>query len=305
MNDHPPRKPDAAAWLARSREALARADAAEAARALAQAVALAPFDADLRLEHGNCLADLGRLADACAQYRAGIALDPAAPSLHYNLGIALDDQLELDASERAYRSALDLAPGLAEAHVNLALCLLKQGRLAQAWPEYEWRWDPRHPQRNSARLPALARPRWTGQDLSGRTLLLAPEQGHGDTLQFCRYASPLKAMGAHTVIVAHPALAPVLRSARDVERVVALGERFSPDDYDFWTLPLSLPGLLGTTLTTIPATVPYVGADRAKVAAWARRLPSAAARIRPWQRMVPSTPSTTLNLRKAPLRLVT
>ncbi len=45
-------------------------------------------------------------------------------------------------------------------------------------------------------------------------------------------------------------------------------------DYDCWVDQLSLPGLLGTTLDTIPAAGGYLSADPGRAAAWRRGLPS-------------------------------
>lgn len=227
---------------------------------------------EARFERGNRLSAEGRFREASAEYRKATELDPANASAWYNLGIAFDELLEVAESETAYRTALQLAPELAEARVNLALCLLKQGRLSEAWPEYEWRWHASHPRGNSSRLASLSKPRWTGQDLAGKTLLLAPEQGLGDTIQFARFATPLAAKGARTVIAAHPSLVPLLRGARDVARVIALGEPFRSEEYDYWSLPLSLPAVLGTTPESIPAEVPYVHAESDKVVAWSARL---------------------------------
>jgi hypothetical protein len=69
------------------------------------------------------------------------------------------------------------------------------------------------------------RPQWTGDEsLAGRTLLLHAEQGFGDTLQFCRYASLAHDLGATVVIDAPAALAELLGTLRGVSRVVAAGQ---------------------------------------------------------------------------------
>jgi hypothetical protein len=83
-----------------------------------------------------------------------------------------------------YRAAIRQAPDDALLHENLAIVLLLAGRLAEGWSESEWRWRGR---------PALAmgftQPRWEGEKLNGRTLLVHAEQGIGSNIQFCRYVT--------------------------------------------------------------------------------------------------------------------
>ncbi len=55
-----------------------------------------------------------------------------------------------------------------------------------------------------------------------------------------------------------------------IDRVVARGETLPP--FDVQIPLLSLPGLFGTTLDTIPATVPYLRADTERSSHWARQL---------------------------------
>jgi hypothetical protein len=113
------------------------------------------------------------------------------------------------------------------------------------------------------------RPQWTGDEsLAGRTLLLHAEQGFGDTLQFCRYASLAHDLGATVVIDAPAALAELLGTLRGVSRVVAAGQ--PAPAFDLHCPMMSLPFAFRTTLDTVPADVPYLHADPRRRAAGAR-----------------------------------
>jgi hypothetical protein len=61
------------------------------------------------------------------------------------------------------------------------LCLASMGKLAEGWPEYEERHNPRFSQSNYFAVDA---PAWAGENLSGRKLLVAGEQGLGDEIMF-------------------------------------------------------------------------------------------------------------------------
>lgn len=53
----------------------------------------------------------------------------------------------------------------------------------------------------------FTRLRWRGESVAGKSLIIGFEAGHGDMIQFCRYAEVLKAMGAaHLALVCHPGL---------------------------------------------------------------------------------------------------
>src|SRR5262249_33075308 len=114
------------------------------------------------------------------------------------------------------------------------------------------------------------RPRWDGAPLEGRTILLHAEQGLGDTVQFARYATPVKARGGTVVLQCQGALAPLLSGCPGVDRLVPRGEPLPP--FDVHAPLLSLPALLGTTLETVPADVPYLLARGELVERWRERL---------------------------------
>jgi hypothetical protein len=114
--------------------------------------------------------------------------------------------------------------------------------------------------------------------LTGKSLLLWPEQGYGDTLQFVRYAALLKAQGAARVVwMVQPALRGLLASAAGIDQLVVEGE--TPPLCDYWTFPLSLPLHLRSTLDTLPATLPYLHADSERIEHWRPYLPPTGFRV--------------------------
>jgi tetratricopeptide (TPR) repeat protein len=130
------------------------------------------------------LLEANRLEEAARTLDAVVRRAPGDTQARNNLAGVLRELGRLDAAEAMYRAAIRQAPNDASLHENLAIVLLLAGRLAEGWAESEWRWRGR---------PALAmgftQPRWEGEELNGRTLLVHAEQGIGSNIQFCRYVT--------------------------------------------------------------------------------------------------------------------
>jgi len=161
----------------------------------------------------------------------------------------------LDAARACFDRALALQPGHQGARFNRAYSNLLKGDLAAAWPDYESRFAmqgaaaPRH----------TVRPRWTGDDPAGRTLLLHAEQGFGDTLFCARYAPLLAARGARVLLEVPASLVRLLTPLPGVAGVFPLDTPDLPP-FDAQIPMMSLPGAFATTLETIPAGIPYLRA---------------------------------------------
>jgi tetratricopeptide (TPR) repeat protein len=233
----------------------------EAEACYRQAVALRPEAAGSQNNLGSALLALNRPAEAAACFAEALRRQPDYAEAANNLGGALLAQDRPEEAAAAFRRAVELDPGQAQARFGEALALLSLGRFAEGWPKYESRWlDPRF--REGMR--DYASPRWRGEDVAGRTVLLHGEQGLGDSIQFVRYAPMVRARGARVVLEAPTPLLALFAAMAD--GVVAEGADLPP--HDVHCPLLSLPHLFGTDLGSIPADVPYLHAAPARVAAW-------------------------------------
>jgi tetratricopeptide (TPR) repeat protein len=237
----------------------------EAAVLLRQAARLRPQMKEAHNNLGLALADLGRFEEAEGCYERALALDPSYAEAHVNLGSSFKEQGRTEEAIACYDQALRLEANSASARYNRALALLQRGDYERGWPEYEWRWK-----RKQAPLRPFRQPRWDGSTLEGRTILLWCEQGLGDTIQFVRYAVLVKARGGTVVLECPARMVPLLSTCAGVDRLVAEGEALP--DFDVQAPLLSLPKLLGTTLQTVPAEVPYLHAEPRRVERWRKRL---------------------------------
>lgn len=245
---------------------------AEAEAALLACARLRPADLEVLNSLGNVYQQRDREAEAEQAYRAALALRPGYAKTLNNLGALLQRGGRADEAEAAYRQAAAADPAYPEARWNLGFLLLAQGRLEEGWPWMEARHDPRLAQPIAAR-PALPFPQWRGEGLAGRRIVVWPEQGFGDLVQFVRYLPLLKAAGARSVtLVCQDALAPLLRGAAGADLVLPLSQAGRLEPQDYWVLALSLPMHFRTTLATIPAALPYLAADPARMAHWRARL---------------------------------
>src|SRR5437763_831777 len=85
-----------------------------------------------------------------------------------------------------------------------ASCWLALGDYPRGWAGYEWRWQCDHSRARWREYPG--KPRWDGRPLNGQTILLYPEQGYGDVIQFARFIPLVAARGGRVILESHPDL---------------------------------------------------------------------------------------------------
>ncbi len=208
---------------------------------------------------------LGMVDAAVAGYRAAVCLRPDDGQLLSRLAVGCQQAGNLHAAIAWIGRALRITPDSAWYHWRNGCFHVQRGDYRAGWRGLEWRW--RLPGAGAHQLPV---PRWSGEDLAGRTILLYGEQGLGDTLQFIRYAPLVSARGGRVVVAVAPPLLRLVGTVAGVDMVRSLYERLPGVDFE---CPLmSLPMVFGTTTDQVPAAIPYLAADAERVAMWRHRL---------------------------------
>jgi tetratricopeptide (TPR) repeat protein len=246
----------------------------KAQQCYAKALAAEPDNAVARYSRGICFQRKHQYDQAKKCYQAVLRNHPDHYGVHSNMGKLCHDQNEFQTALSWYEKAIRIDPKRGEARFYRALVLLTLGRFDEGWRAYEARFERRSWRKvYPHRLPL---PRWNGESLAGKTLLVHMEQGFGDAIQFARFLPLLKTKGCRVVFEVRPELLELFGQLAGVDRLIPLSSHPpSTADIDFYIPLLSLPLMFQTRMDTIPVEVPYLRAAPEKVPFWQARLGNA------------------------------
>lgn len=146
--------------------------------------------------------------------------DEQKRTVRHHLGLAAHDGGDFVQALRWYELAGECA------NKSAAIAKLASGNLKDGLYEFEVKYHkpPRKPITDSGI------PRWKGEDLKGKTVILAHEQGFGDTLQFIRFAPLLRKLEPRKLIFSgHPALHSLIRDNFKFDAVIGEDGPFKAD----------------------------------------------------------------------------
>lgn len=257
-------------------------------------LALQPASLGLHLHEAAALFMEGFLDDAATKYRKLLEFQPDNLHVLTNLGIVAHHLDSLEEAERHLRHAIALAPDSPETlsvRGHLGTVLLARGNYEEGWAFYEDRWANFLNADGSPvphARPQVALPQWRGESpesvlqgavarARGARLLVAAEQGNGDSLQFVRYLPLALEHFSQVGLVCSPAVRRLFEESL-CSRWPALvmldngSDGINLDHWDWFCPMMSLPLAFGTRLDSVPASIPYLFADPARAASWRSRL---------------------------------
>ncbi|MCB5185470.1 tetratricopeptide repeat protein [Methylobacillus gramineus] len=236
----------------------------EALENYSQAIALDHQHANAYLNRAITLTVCGRYEEARQDNDQAIALASNKTRAYNNRGSLHQELGMLDEALEDYRQAQLQDADNAIAQWNEAIIHLVRGNWAKGWPLFEARWAALPTAQGLRRV--YAQPLWLGDaPLQGKRILLYPEQGLGDVIQFARYASLVKALGAHVILEVPSSLLSIMASLDQDIQLIASGDTVA---FDYQCPLMSLPLAFKTTQETVPAQSAYLFSDEARLPAF-------------------------------------
>lgn len=208
----------------------------QANRAHARAYELSPDASGIRNNYANALSDVGRYDEAIALRREILERAPGDQQQKALLGRAMRGGGDYTGASSYLRAALAEHPEDAEIELQLAFAQLGAQDYASGFESYRSRW--RTEEMKPIKLPY---PRWNGEDLTDKVVLVMPEQGFGDAVLMMRFLPWLKEKCAKVICLTER---PMTRLFAKVEGADELGaELRHSDEIDFFVSLMDLPRL--------------------------------------------------------------
>lgn len=220
---------------------------------------------------GAALWSIGSLGEARIKLEHAMRIEPSNPELITALGSLAFAEGKVQEALDYFNQVLAVTPGYTSARFNKSYALLALGMFAEGWKLYEEGigHSNMRPYNPFAGVKA-----WDGKPIPEQHLLIWAEQGLGDSLQFIRYAELCRQRVGKLSVLCQKPLVRLFKTFSFIDDAfdASRGGDFHADQH---ISMMSLPLLFGTTLETVPASVPYLRPDPASQAKWAVRFADA------------------------------
>jgi pentatricopeptide repeat protein len=218
-----------------------------------QVIGLNHNEVDTYNKLGMIYQQLEKFEEAITYFQKSLILKPNSLDIYKRLAYSLGRQGRLEEAIDLFNQILAIEPDDIKTRWNRSLTLLKSGNFQEGLPDYEYR-------KHLPNFPYFldcTQPLWNASDLDGKTILLHHEDdGFGDIIHYIRYAPLVSKKGVRVIFACTKPLLKLLQNVSGIEQLVETKSELP--NFDVYVPLLSLPYYLGTTLETIPATIPYI-----------------------------------------------
>jgi hypothetical protein len=236
-----------------------------------RAYELAPDEINALFNYGSALQRAGEFGKALEIYKRceKIATSDWCAKIQHHIGVSYRALGEDRKAAEHYMRSYELEPN-PNTLKDRALAILAQGKLREGLEAFECRKEAavwKLHERGGHLIAQAKLPegvvQWSGEDLTGKTVVVYHEEGSGDFIQFCRFIPKLREYGARYVYLCGPVdnLLDLVRDNIGIDGLVPLS---GPFECDFVVGSMSIPWRCGVELDQVNGR-PYFKAEAAKI----------------------------------------
>ncbi|MEX1223224.1 MAG: tetratricopeptide repeat protein, partial [Pirellulales bacterium] len=224
------------------------------------------------LNAGAILEDWQRFDEALPWQETAVRLNPKCPNARYNLGNCRMKMGDAAGAIGDYDEAIRLDPDYTRSYWNRANANLLLGDFAAGFADFDYRYKC-----GEVEIDRYPQPRWRGEPLAGKSIVLHAEQGIGDEILFASCFTEVIEQADRAAIVCEPRLAPLFQRSFPAARVFGISRRRDftppelPETFDY-QLPFGgLPSLLRRREEDFPRRTSFLQVDAAQRRQWSER----------------------------------
>jgi tetratricopeptide (TPR) repeat protein len=229
---------------------------------------LKPDNSEIERCIGNCARVKGDWQNAMEWYERSVTSDPKSAPGFVSIAQICRDRGWLASALVMCAKALEIDPRNEGALTISSLVSLKRGDLETGWKHYEGRFWYADDQVFRRTVPPMY---WSGENLSGKKILVWSEQGVGDEILYASMLPDLAQLGARIIFECDPRMVPVYARSFptvDVRGWIKRNTSSTPArELDFQSSVVSLGRFFRPNLAAFPKRSSYLKADSAKVRA--------------------------------------
>jgi len=166
-----------------------------------------------------------------------------------------------------FRKLFEIAPVMDD-YVTYAYQNIQLGNFEEGWKYLEYRFTKKY---MPTKYPNFSKPRWDGQKMPDKILLVQYEQGFGDSIQFCRYLEQVKPLVKKIIFRVQDELVDLMKlNLIDVE-VVGVSTSLDELEFDYHVPLISLLHVMNARIDDIPFSGGYIKADDSKIEKYKKR----------------------------------
>jgi len=209
---------------------------------------------------GCCYLSLGKIDKAINAFEHILSINPHIIAALYNKAYTYKTAGDIDIAINLYQHIISIDNNYEPAQLALGFAYLTKGDFENGWKQHE-----RYLKKSGKNGDRLRYCLQTNA-VAGKIILLRPEGGLGDSLQFIRYAERLHSMGATVMVNVQKPLIKLFSLCPYISKLISANENVPPCHADA-TL-MSLPAIFNDSETTFPHSIPYLYADQDLIEKW-------------------------------------